>query len=124
MANGIVVPEGYNPPTPFDIYVYDMGREFATNTENTDVIVFHGSTDAPVVDVVEVGVGAGTIVDNLAYSDFAGYLELPTDDYYLEIRDETGTRDCCFLQRSVGNLRPLWAVDRSHCFRLPEPGCK
>ena len=91
VANGIVVPEGYNPPTPFDIYVYDMGREFATNTENTDVLVFHGSTDAPVVDVVEVGVGAGTIVDNLAYSDFAGYLELPTDDYYLEIRDETGS---------------------------------
>jgi hypothetical protein len=25
------------------------------------------------------------------YSDFAGYLELPTDDYILEIRDETGT---------------------------------
>ncbi|MDZ7597793.1 MAG: hypothetical protein U5J82_05780 [Desulfobacterales bacterium] len=48
VANGIVVPEGYNPPTPFDIYVYDMGREFATNTENTDVLVFHGSTDAPV----------------------------------------------------------------------------
>ncbi|NTV82914.1 MAG: DUF4397 domain-containing protein [Bacteroidales bacterium] len=91
VANGIVVPEGYNPPTPFDIYVYDMGREFATNTENTDVIVFHGATDAPVVDVVEVGVGAGTIVDNLAYSDFAGYLELPTDDYYLEIRDESGS---------------------------------
>jgi hypothetical protein len=91
VANGIVIPEGFNPPTPFDIYVYDMGREFATNTENTDVIVFHGSTDAPVVDVVEVGVGAGTVVDNLAYSDFAGYLELPTADYYLEIRDETGT---------------------------------
>jgi hypothetical protein len=91
VANGIVVPDGYNPPTPFDIYVYDMGREFATNSGNTDVLVFHGSTDAPVVDVVEVGVGAGTIVDNLAYSDFAGYLELPTDDYYLEIRDESGT---------------------------------
>jgi hypothetical protein len=91
VANGIVIPDGYDPATPFDIYVYDMGREFATNSGNTDVLVFHGSTDAPVVDVVEVGVGAGTIIDNLAYSDFAGYLELPTADYYLEIRDETGT---------------------------------
>lgn len=91
VANGIVVPDGYNPATPFDIYVYDMAREFATDNGNTDVLVFHGSTDAPIVDVVEVGVGAGTIVDNLAYSDFAGYLELPTNDYYLEIRDESGT---------------------------------
>ncbi len=91
VANGIVIPTGYNPPTPFNIYVYDMGREMAMMDGNTDVLVFHGSTDAPVVDVVEVGVGAGTIVDDLAYSEFAGYLELPTDDYYLEIRDETGT---------------------------------
>jgi hypothetical protein len=91
VANGIVIPDGYDPATPFNIYVYDMGREFATSSDNTDVLVFHGSTDAPIVDVVEVGVGAGTIVDNLAYSDFAGYLELPTADYYLEIRDETGT---------------------------------
>lgn len=91
VANGIVVPQGYNPPTPFDIYVYDMGREMASNPANTDVLVFHGSTDAPVVDVVEVGVGAGTIIDNLAYADFAGYLELPTADYQIDIRDESGT---------------------------------
>ena len=79
VANGIVVPAGYNPATPFNIYVYDMGRENATNPANSDVLVFHGSTDAPVVDVVETGVGAGTIVDNLAYGNFAGYLELPTN---------------------------------------------
>ncbi|MBK6967141.1 MAG: DUF4397 domain-containing protein [Bacteroidales bacterium] len=91
VANGIVVPTGYNPATPFNIYVYAMGREAATNPANSDVLVFHGSTDAPVVDVVETGVGAGTIVDNLSYGNFAGYLELPTDDYVLAIKDETGT---------------------------------
>ncbi|KAF0201540.1 MAG: hypothetical protein FD170_2546, partial [Bacteroidetes bacterium] len=91
VANGIVVPDGYNPATPFDIYVYPMGRETAMNPANTDLLVFHGSTDAPVVDVVEVGVGAGTIVDDLAYSAFAGYLELPTLDFSLQIRDQTGT---------------------------------
>jgi hypothetical protein len=91
IANGIVIPTGYNPATPFNIYVYDLGREFATESANTDVLVFHGSTDAPVVDVYETGVGAGLIIDNLAYSAFAGYLELPTADYVLEVRDETGT---------------------------------
>jgi len=91
VANGIVIPTGYNPATPFNIYVYDLGREFAMESANTDVLVFHGSTDAPVVDVYETGVGAGLIVDNLAYGAFAGYLQLPTADYVLEVRDETGT---------------------------------
>ena len=50
----------------------------------------HGSTDAPTVDVVEVLEGAGTIVNDIAYGQFAGYLELTTSNYQLEIRDETG----------------------------------
>lgn len=91
VANGIVVPAGYNPATPFDIYVYDMGREAASNPSNTDLLVFHGSTDAPTVDVVEVGAGAGTIINDLEYAEYAGYLELPTSDYSLQIRDESGT---------------------------------
>jgi hypothetical protein len=91
VAEGIVSPSGYNPATPFDIAVYPMGRENANMNDKTDVLVHHGSTDAPVVDVVEVGVGAGTLVDNLGYSDFAGYLELTTNDYRLAIMDETGT---------------------------------
>jgi len=91
VADGIVSPEGYDPAPAFGLEVYDMGREAATDGANTDVLVHHGSTDAPTVDVVEVGVGAGTIVDDLAYTDFQGYLELPTADYILEVRDETGT---------------------------------
>jgi len=91
IANGIVSPSGYDPVKPFDIYVYSMAREEATNPSNTDVLVFHGSTDAPTVDIVEVGVGAGTIVDDLMYGDYAGYLELPTDNYRLAVRDETGS---------------------------------
>jgi len=91
IANGIVIPDGYTPATPFDIYVYPMGREEATSMGNTDVLVFHGSTDAPTVDIVEIGMGAGTIVDDLMYGEYAGYLELPTDNYRLAVRDETGT---------------------------------
>jgi uncharacterized protein (DUF4213/DUF364 family) len=89
VANGIVSATGYDPVQPFNLFVYATGREAATDTSNTDVLVFHGSTDAPTVDVVAVG--AGTIVNDLSYSEFAGYLELPTADYVLEVRDETGT---------------------------------
>lgn len=104
VANGIVVPTGYNPPSPFNLFVYDMGREFASSQLNSDVLVFHGSTDAPVVDVVETGIGAGTIVDNLAYGTYAGYLELPANNYVLEVRDETGTVTVAAYQAPLTSL--------------------
>ena len=91
VADGLVdANAGYMPFQAFNLEVYDMAREMASSMGNTDVLVHHGATDAPAVDVVEIGVGAGTIVNNLEYTDFAGYLELPTADYTLEIRDSTG----------------------------------
>ncbi|MBE0639755.1 MAG: DUF4397 domain-containing protein, partial [Bacteroidales bacterium] len=90
VANGIVSASGYEPSQPFDIYVYGMGRESALQSGNTDVLAFHGSTDAPTVTVYEVGVGAGEIINDFSYGDFAGYLELPTANFSLQIRDESG----------------------------------
>ena len=89
IAEGIVSPTGYNPSTPFSIKVYDMGQESASESSNTDVLVHHGSTDAPTVDVRERT--AGTIVDNASFGDFAGYLELPTANYTLDVQNEEGT---------------------------------
>jgi len=90
VANGIVSASGYTPVKAFDIYVHATAREEATETGNTDLLVFHGATDAPIVDIYEAK-GPGELVNNLAYGTFAGYLELPTDDYVIELRDETGT---------------------------------
>ena len=91
VADGIVDPSNYNPAPAFGLVPYAMGQETASDPNNVDVLVHHGSTDAPTVDVVETGQGAGTIVNDLSYTDFQGYLELPTADYVLEIRDETGS---------------------------------
>ena len=76
IANGIVSGTGYdvtNPLSPFDIYVYAGARETGANgASNTDILVFHGSTDAPTVDVVETAVlGGATLVSNLSYGDYA-----------------------------------------------------
>ncbi|PQV46520.1 putative secreted protein (Por secretion system target) [Jejuia pallidilutea] len=81
----------YTPAPAFNLEVYAMGREAAAVSGNTDVLVHHGSTDAPTVDVFESSVPAGTVVDNASYGDFAGYLELATADYRLEVQDETGS---------------------------------
>ena len=89
VASGIVSGSGYSPATPFSLEVFDMGREASNNgMGETDVLVLHGSTDAPAVDVYESSVPAGTLVDNAAYGDFASYLELTTANYELQIRNE------------------------------------
>lgn len=88
VANGIVSASGYDPATAFNIEAYNMGREMASTAGNTDVLVYHGSTDAPVVDIYEKT--AGELYYDLAYSEFSGYLELATADYVIEVRDETG----------------------------------
>jgi hypothetical protein len=56
------------------------------------MLVNHGSTDAPTVDVVETSAPAGTIVDNISYPNFIpNYLSLILGDYIVDVRDETGT---------------------------------
>jgi len=90
VANGIVSPTGYNPAPAFNLEVFAGALETGSNASNTDLLVFHGSTDAPTVDVVEVGAGAGLLVDNLAYATYQGYLSVPTADYALQIRTAEG----------------------------------
>lgn len=90
-ANGIVSGSGYNPATPFDLYVNGTAREAAQTAGNTDILVFHGCTDAPVVDVAETAVVNGTVVDDLAYGSYDGYLEVPTNDYVLQVQLSDGT---------------------------------
>ncbi len=95
VANGIVSATGYTPSSmdaPFGLDIYDAAREEAANQgmNETDVLVYHGSTDAPTVDVFESGAVMATIVDDITYSEFQGYLELGTSNYQLTIQDETG----------------------------------
>ena len=104
VADGIVSGSGYNPPQPFGLQIYDMGRELADESGNTDVLVHHGSTDAPNVDIVETGVGAGTLVDNISYTEFQGYLELPTADYIIDVTDETGSVTVASFQAPLASL--------------------
>ncbi|HET6243830.1 MAG: DUF4397 domain-containing protein [Bacteroidetes bacterium] len=91
VASGIISDQGYTPAPAFTLQVFTGARETARLSNFTDVLVYHGVTDAPLIDIVEVGFGAGTVVEDAAYSQFAGYFELPTIDYVLEVRDQGNT---------------------------------
>lgn len=91
VANGIVSPTGYTPNQPFGLDVYSAGQEAATLGTNTDVLVVHGSTDAPTVDVTNVTtLPSGTLVNDISYGEIQGYLNLPTADYAIQVRTAAG----------------------------------
>lgn len=81
----------YTPATPFSLEVFAGGREVSAAAGNTDILIHHGSTDAPTVDIYENGILNVTASDDLAYAAFDGYLELPTDNYVFEVQDMTGS---------------------------------
>jgi hypothetical protein len=96
IASGLVSGSGYTPNStaaPFNLAAYAMAKERSSSTSITDVLVYHGSTDAPTVDVVAPFSGANpfipnALVNNASYGAFAGYLNLPTADYKLQVRDQ------------------------------------
>jgi hypothetical protein len=77
IATGIV-----NGTPGFAIDVFDMGLETTTNASDVGILFYHGSPDAPTVDVVT---GGNVLIDNASYGDFAGYLQVPASTYILQV---------------------------------------
>lgn len=70
--------------TAFDVFVTDMGRESAAKAGNVELLVFHGSPDAPGVDVIARGVA--TLVDDISYPEFDDdYVSVPAGSYTIDI---------------------------------------
>ncbi len=73
VAAGVV---GGNPG--FELFVYDMGEETAPD-DNLKILFFHGSPDAPEVDITLTD---GTVLfDDVEFGEFQGYLEVPAATY-------------------------------------------
>ena len=66
---------------PFNLYVYDMGQETVADG-NVGILFFHGSPDAPEVDITT---GGSPIFDDVAFGSFSGYLEVPADSYPVNV---------------------------------------
>ena len=77
VANGIV---GGDPG--FGLNIFDMGMETSDGDGNVGILFFHGSPDAPTVDVLA---GGSVLIDDASYGDFAGYLNVPASTYELSI---------------------------------------
>ena len=66
----------------FTLKAYDMAQEKAQWVKYVELLVLHGATDAPAVDVLA---GGAKLVDNLAYGMFTDYLRVYPGVYYLDV---------------------------------------
>ncbi len=86
VVNGVVQQGVYEDNQPLSLDLKSMARKSAGTSGNTDLLVHHGSPDAPSVDIAETSVIGGNIVNGLSYSNFEGYLSNPTADYVAEVK--------------------------------------
>ncbi len=98
-ASGIVG----NATTPFTLLANEA-RLVSVDTNNVEVNVLHGSTDAPAVDVDAVFV-ANNVVANLAYGNFSGYLSLPPAKYDLAVRAAGNASVVASFRANLGGLK-------------------
>ncbi|MEL7120642.1 MAG: DUF4397 domain-containing protein, partial [Bacteroidota bacterium] len=69
VATGIVG----NETTPFTLAIFDQARTSSSSESTVELLAYHGSTDAPVVDVF-LPAASFSLVDDIAYGEFS-------DDY-------------------------------------------
>ena len=67
--------------TPFGLIASGL-EVSAVDSNHFGLKVFHGVTDAPAVDIYANG---GLLVENLSYSEYAGYLQVPVGDYTIDV---------------------------------------
>ena len=72
-------PEGVD--TSFNLYINQL--ETMAPAGEVGLLAFHGAPDAPTVDILAVGVGP--LFTSLQFNDFQGYLNVPENNYTLNI---------------------------------------
>ena len=82
-ANYVVAASGIigNSQTPFNLFASSLDVE-AVDSNHFALKVFHGATDAPAVDIYANG---SILVENLSYSEYAGYVQVPVGDYTIDV---------------------------------------
>ena len=81
-----------NTVTPFDLA--PAGTTFGSTEGNVGLNVYHGSTDAPSVDILADG---GVLVSDLMYGEFSGYTEVLANDYTIGIAPTGGASIADFI---------------------------
>ncbi|MBA2664606.1 MAG: DUF4397 domain-containing protein [Bradymonadaceae bacterium] len=111
VLSGVVDPDDFtaNPggaDIGLNIFTTSMARERANGAETVGIILFHGVTDAPAVDI-EVTIGADPdtfVAQNLAYGEFSEPLALDAGTYTLQVRAAGDATAVANIPLAIGGL--------------------
>jgi hypothetical protein len=79
MAAGVVG----SSTRPFQLYINEDGRRRSASPVVVDLALFHGSPDAPAVDVQIAG--GPVVFDDIAFGQFSEYLSAPVGSYIIQV---------------------------------------
>lgn len=112
VADGLVSTTGYNPIIPFDLKVHSFASESST-AGNTAILVHHGATDAPTVDIIngDPANQSPALFNSIEYGEFKGqegmnqsYVTLPTADYNIKVTNEATVETLSAYQADLTNI--------------------
>ncbi|MCH8568255.1 MAG: DUF4397 domain-containing protein [Balneolales bacterium] len=84
IANGVLNPDDFAGGTEITVDLFaDAAQDGASDADDVAINVFHGSTDAPAVDLGLEGVGK--FAEDLSYGEFTGYAEVEAANYVLQL---------------------------------------
>ena len=111
VANGVLDPTQFDDPfnnaIGFGIDVFTGAQQNSTNAGEVSLLVHHGATDAPTVDVVNFD-NDNVLVDDISYTEFDGYLDLPTQDYLINVE---AADNSSVVATYAANLQSLGLAD-------------
>jgi hypothetical protein len=91
VASGVVDPSGFSGAAGFSLELLSGAQLTAADENNVDVVVQHGSPDAPNVDIYLEQTGSDTpAIADLGYPDFSGYAALSPDNEVVGIAGAGG----------------------------------
>lgn len=80
------VATGFNPQQPFSLNVLAPARErYVTAGDTTSIAIYHGSTDAPAVDIYARGVSS-PLVGGASYGAITSYLNVKTANLLIDVK--------------------------------------
>lgn len=126
IADGVLNPWrfGSNPesiPINFNLYPYTNGELIeSSTTDKVALLVFHGATDAPTVDVVARDVAS--LVDDLSYGNYSENFEVDAGHYILDITSSDGAITVASFNADLSGLGGEAGVVFASGFLTPPPG--
>ena len=111
-------PEGLD--IAFNLYPYAPARAEAAG-DGIDLLAFHGATDAPTVDVAVQG--GPTLVDDISYGSFQGYVEgVAPAEYVLDVTTADGSATVASFEADLSELGGAAITVVASGFLSPPPG--